>query len=274
MTKSRVTWFVLILLLLLRIPYTNYIIYFLPIENQNGAAIYEVSTYILIAFLIWWERERLADFHIDKSALVLIILLRPIQIMILSYWKVESPLVFPGIPSLIILSASVALAGSLWYSGIKIPRLSAFLWSWLAVGIAAGVGVSILENISSFRSMLSNDSPFLSLIGKSAGLNLLYHLGFAPINEEPLFRGFLWGALRERKWNENWILIFQAVLFTCAHVYFAKQYPLMFWVLIPAAALLFGLLTLRSRSISPAILAHGMINGSAYVLVAGLLSAL
>ncbi len=41
----------------------------------------------------------------------------------------------------------------------------------------------------------------------------------------------------------------------------------MFWVYIPAIAILFGWLTLRSRSIAPAILAHGMINGSVYVLI-------
>jgi len=269
----RVTWFVLIMLLFLRIPYTIAIIYFLQIENQYGAAVYEVCTYILTAFLIWWERGGLAEFNIDKSALVMILLFRPFQTLILSYWRVESPLVFPGFPSLMIWAASIALGVSVWRSGVKFTHLTASTWMWLGIGIGAGICVSILENFASFRSILSsNQSAFFPLVVKSTSLNLLYHLGFAAINEEPLFRGFLWGVLRQRKWNEGWILIFQTILFTCAHVYFAKQFPLLFWVFIPGAALLFGLLTMGSRSISPAILAHGMINGSAYVLAAGLFS--
>ena len=272
MTKSRVTWFVLILLLLLRIPYTIAVTYLLPIENQNGGAIYEVCTYILIAFLIWWKRDNLADFHIDKSALILIILLRPFQTLILTYWKVESPLAFPSIPSLMISVTALGLAILLWHSGIKTPSISASIWGWLAIGIFTGVCVSILENFNSFSSMLNNHGSLSTLVMKSTSLNLLYHLGFAPINEEPLFRGFLWGALRQRKWNDNSILIFQTILFTSAHLYFAKQYPLLFWVFIPGAALLFGFLTMRSHSISPAILAHGLINGSVYVLAAGIIS--
>lgn len=271
---NRVTWIVLILLLLLRIPYTIAIIYLLPIENQNGAATYEVCTYILVLFLIWWERDQLADFHIDKSVLIMILLFRPFQTLILSYWQVDSPLKFPSAPSLLIWSASIVLVISLWRSGIRLANISTSTWIWLGIGIMVGITVSILENFVSFRSMLTSGSSSLPIVMKSASLALLYHLGFAPINEESLFRGFLWGALRGRKWNDYWILIFQAVLFTSAHVYFAKQYPFMFWVLIPFAALLFGVLTMRSRSIAPAILAHGMINGSVYVLVAGLFSAM
>jgi membrane protease YdiL (CAAX protease family) len=56
------------------------------------------------------------------------------------------------------------------------------------------------------------------------------------------------------------------VLFTSAHIYLATQFPVMFWIFIPVAGLLFGLLTWRSRSIAPAMLAHGMVNGTIYVL--------
>ena len=104
----------------------------------------------------------------------------------------------------------------------------------------------------------------------STGMIFLYHLGFAPLNEEPLFRGFLWGTLRQLKWKEIWIWLFQAVLFTLAHIYFASQYPLLFWLYIPGAALLLGLLAWRSRSIAGGILAHAMINAATYVVVLSL----
>lgn len=268
--RSPVTWGILALLLFLRIPYTIAIIYLLPIENQSGGAVYEVGTYLLSAFLIWWERDRLADFHLDASALTLFILLRPIQTMTLNYWGVESPMTFPGIPSLIILGTSIVLLASLWKSGFK-PQGIPHLARWALLGAAAGVMMSILVNYDSFQSTLTGKGMFSPAILTSASINLLYHLGFAPLNEEPLFRGFLWGMLRQAKWKERWILILQSAVFTSAHIYFASQYPLTFWVFIPLAAILFGLLTLRSRTITPAILAHGLINGSVYIVVAGMM---
>ena len=266
----QITRAVLILLLLLRIPYTIAIIYFLPIENQTGAAVYEISTYSLIAFLIWWERERLLDFHIDSLALFFIIFIRPIQTLILNYWKVDSPLAFPYLPGLLLWGISLGLALALGKSGFKPARLSHQSLSWLIAGLFVGAGVSVLENLSAFLPGLRNSTGSSSLLGSSS-LVLLYHLGFAPINEEPLFRGFLWGYLRQSRWKEIPILFLQALLFTVAHVYFANQYPLTFWVLIPIAALLFGILTLRARSIAPAILAHGLVNGAAYVWILNLI---
>src|ERR1043166_2742872 len=86
----QIAWLVLTILLLLRLPFTIAIIYILPIENQSGATFYEVSTYFLTAFLIWWDRDQLANFHIETAALFLIILFRPLQTIILGYWKVDS----------------------------------------------------------------------------------------------------------------------------------------------------------------------------------------
>jgi len=268
----QVTWLILVLLLLLRIPYIIITIYILPIDNQSSGALYEICTYILIAFLIWWERANLAEFHIDTSALALIILFRPLQTIILSYWRVDSPLAFPSSPSLLIWGTSIGLTIALWRSGSKSARFSIWTLNWLAIGFLIGVCISVAENFRTFQSIMSSTRPVPTSVLLSTSANLLYHLGFAPINEEPLFRGFLWGALRQLKLSNGWILLIQTLLFTSAHVYFAHQYPLMFWVYIPAAAILFGILTLRSRSISAAILAHGMINGSAYVLAAGILS--
>ncbi|HLO15001.1 MAG TPA: type II CAAX endopeptidase family protein [Anaerolineales bacterium] len=266
---GQVAWFLLFLLLLLRIPFTIAIIYYLPIDDQSGATVYEVGTYFLTALLIWWERDRLVNFHIDSSALCLMILFRPVQTLILSYWKVDSPLAFPSPTGLMLWAISLGLIIALWRSGFQPAHISSQTLGWLAIGLLSGACVSIAENLIIFQSMLStahSQQTPLTPVLLSTSLNLLYHLGFAPINEEPLFRGFLWGYLRQLKWTEIWIWLFQAVLFTSAHIYLAQQFPLAFWIFIPGAALLFGLLTWPSRSIAPAILAHAMINGSMYVL--------
>ena len=270
--QQRVTWGILILLLLLRIPFVIAIIQFMPIDDESGAAFYEVGTYLLIAFLIWWERNRLADFHIDTAALFFIIFFRPLQTLILTYWGVDTPLALPHPSGAAIWLIAIGLSLALWRSGYKPARLSTLTWNWLALGLFVGLLVSVLENLKPFQSALYNISqPMLLMpLFKTTGLNLLYHLGFAPINEEPVFRGFLWGILRQSKWKEGWILVMQAALFTLAHVYFANRYPVMFWVFIPAAALLLGLVAWRSRSLAPGIIIHGLINGSAYMLVLGL----
>lgn len=272
--SNAIGWLVLVLLLLLRIPYTIAIIYFLPIENQNGSAVYEVSTYFLICFLIWWERKKLEEFHIDSTALFLIVFARPIQTLILRYWGVDSLLAFPHTSGLALWVISLGLILALWRSGFQLSRAPYHSFLWLMIGLGVGILLSISENLQTFRSMLSTGySSQMQLIPvlSSSGLNLLYHLGFAPINEEPLFRGFLWGYLRQFRWKEIWILLFQTALFTCAHVYIAKQFPLMFWIFIPAAGLSLGLLAWRSRSIAPGILAHAMVNGSIYFLLSVLI---
>lgn len=268
--SNPIGWLALVLLLLLRIPYTIAIIYFLPIENQIGSAVYEVSTYFLICFLLWWERKQLEEFHVDAAALILIIFARPLQIFILNYWGVDSPLAFPQPAGLALLMISFGLIVVLWRSGFKLAPFTSQSFLWLGMGLSVGVFLSIAENFQTVRSMLSNGySSQMQLIPilSSSSFNLLYHLGFAPINEEPLFRGFLWGYLRRFGWKEIWVSLVQAALFTSAHIYIAKQFPLMFWAFIPAAAILFGLLTWRSRSIAPAIFAHTMVNGSVYFLI-------
>src|ERR1041385_1814363 len=272
---QQVAWLILALLLLLRIPFTIAIIYVLPIENQSGATLYEVSTYLLIAFLIWWERDKLANFHIDISALFLILLFRPLQTLILEYWKVDSPLAFPSPFALMLWVISTGLLITLWRNGFRPTRIRSGTLSWLGIGLLVGLFISVAENWNAFQSLVTNppaQQTILAPVALSASLNLLYHLGFAPINEEPLFRGFLWGYLRQQKWNETWIWLVQAILFTSAHVYLAQQFPLAFWLFIPGAALALGLLTWRSRSIAPAILAHALINGSVYMLVAVLMN--
>lgn len=272
---QRISWLILVLLLLLRIPFVIAIIFLLPIENENGATAYEVSTYLLTAFLMWWERERLVDFHIDSVALFLIILFRPIQTLVLNHWHVNTPLAFPNPYGLMIWAISIGLVIGLWQGGYKPARLTASTLSWLALGIFFGILVSIGENLKSFQQTFGNiqsaQARMLPLL-TSTSFNLLYHLGFAPINEEPLFRGFLWGYLRQRKWKDVWIWLFQAGLFTLAHIYYAGQYPLLFWVLIPSTALLLGALAWRSKSIAPGILTHAMVNGSAYLLILALIA--
>ena len=80
-----VGWVLLAGLLFLRLPFLAGIILFTRPGWLEPA--FQIGTYLLTACLIWWERDRLTDFHIDILALGIIILFKPIQTIILAIWK-------------------------------------------------------------------------------------------------------------------------------------------------------------------------------------------
>jgi membrane protease YdiL (CAAX protease family) len=121
----------------------------------------------------------------------------------------------------------------------------------------------------------SRTSPVsLPSVVSSTGLAFLYQIGFAAVSEEPLFRGFLWGYLRREGWREAWTWLFQAAVFTSAHMYFMDALAFDFWIVVPLAGLILGLFAWRTRSIAPGMLAHAAYNASAYLILLRLLHAL
>jgi membrane protease YdiL (CAAX protease family) len=79
--------------------------------------------------------------------------------------------------------------------------------------------------------------------------------------EEPLFRGFLWGFLKENRWPEVLIWIFQALLFGLAHGDYYFTYPdPWIWQRTFVGGLILGLVAWRSRSIVASALVHGILN--------------
>jgi len=86
--------------------------------------------------------------------------------------------------------------------------------------------------------------------------------------EEPLFRGFLWGYLRQARWKNGTILIFQAALFTLGHVYHLREEALGPWLLrMLLPSLLLGFVAWRAQSITASMVTHGFLNGSADMLM-------
>lgn len=273
----KIAWLAVAVLLFLRIPFTIFITFRYPADAQWGPAIFHVGTYLLTAFLIWWERDRLSEFHIDTLSLAIIILFKPAQTLILQYWDIDSPITFPNLPGLIIWFVAIGLVFVLWRSGYKPSRIRLSDFNWLAFGLLAGLAMSGLLNMGLFQLDVSRNIPEyvpFSSVFTSTGLAFLYQIGFAAVSEEPLFRGFLWGYLRQLNWKEIWIWLFQSLLFLSAHVYFMLSFPYHFWIVVPVAGLVFGLLAWRSRSIGPGMLAHAVYNASGYVVLFGLINRL
>ena len=90
----------------------------------------------------------------------------------------------------------------------------------------------------------------------------VYQLGMAAVSEEPLFRGFLWGHLRKLNWREIWIWLFQAGLFSLAHIYYLWSYPISFWLIVPFGGLVPGPGWHGARvRIATSMATHGAMNG-------------
>jgi len=65
---------------------------------------------------------------------------------------------------------------------------------------------------------------------------------------------------KDLKWGDTRIFLFTSFLFWISHINYLLDNPFNFWIFIPAVSLLLGYIVLRSKSITPSILAHVFIN--------------
>lgn len=89
---------------------------------------------------------------------------------------------------------------------------------------------------------------------------LIIQIAYVAIYEEAIFRGFLWGYLEKKKWDNKWILVFQGILFWLLHLYYLPNSPIVFWISVPLVGLILGLVAWRSRSITTTIIIHALYN--------------
>lgn len=90
-----------------------------------------------------------------------------------------------------------------------------------------------------------------------AMINLFaFFMGRAGAIEEPLIRGFLMGyLLNDRGWGARKAVIVQALLFWLPHIY-QLQNPSPLQLTVPLFGLAMGWITIRAKTILPAMLAH------------------
>jgi membrane protease YdiL (CAAX protease family) len=260
-THEVISWTMVAGLLFLRLPLSAGVGYFAPTPWLDPLV--EICTYVLTLCLIWWERDRLALFHIDALSIVIIIFLKPLQTLFLGITRYESILAFPNFPSWMIWISAAVLFFVIRKRRPDLLKVQKISWRWFGIGTLAGIGLALLLG---YPMALQTDA---SLLPYKPGLFsellpvlplFVYQISSAAITEEPLFRGFLWGHLRKAGWNELGIWLFQALLFALGHIYYLHQRPISFWVIVPVAALVFGLLAWKSRTIASSMATHGLSN--------------
>lgn len=262
--SERIFLILLVGLLVLRFPVLLIPHYgLLPISKETALMFFENGTCLLTAIMVLLKRDALADYHIDRFALVLLTL-APIGLCLSEYllrgWEhVQlSGWVNAGI------SIGLLLALLVWKPAL--PKRGAgktLLW----VGIAIAVGL-LWSVVAGYLIHLQRGAQ--SLVGMAlpqmifrAFVAIFIQLGNAATIEEPLFRGFLWGFLKERRWKEKWIWLFQALLFMLGHIYYLGSANYSFFLVVPLGALLLGWMAWRSGSIGTSMIVHGIGNSLA-----------
>jgi membrane protease YdiL (CAAX protease family) len=248
------------LLLLTALPYDH------PFIPAWANRTFDFGTYALTALLIWWERRRLAEFHIDRLALVFIVLIKPLFTISQTFFSGISGtdwLVLPSLPALACWVIAIILAILLLRDRRSLPPLAPHAFRWVGIAILAALAYEVViaypfARWGMSKSFAMSDPDFATL--PHTLVNFSFDLSFAALSEEPLFRGFLWGYLRQAGLREVWIWLIQAGLFVFGHLYHLVVSPFAFWVEVPTAALLFGWMAWRSRTIASSMLVHALTN--------------
>jgi len=183
----------------------------------------------------------------------------------------------PGMPAILVmltlgLAAAVILPlarkkwPALWWMagppglGVVLPVNPAFFLLAILIGLGAPLLGGLLTALLAHGKTVTQDIQDLGThtpLGLRIALVLVL-ASLGPLVEELLFRGVLLSALMQR-WRVGWSIAISALLFALVHLP-GMQWQ---WYALPDLALLalaLAWLRLRSGSLWPAVLAHGVNN--------------
>lgn len=226
-------------LLFLRFPFLTGIAWF----DKEGKlldwvySVFFLGTYLLTAILIWWERDRLTEFHID----------------------ILSGIIFAFQTFCFIIG--IGLFAKMRRDRARFPSPPSGVSHWLLLGAYSDIIVTVVAQLLDLNPTHPR-TPAPAAFGFLFS-HALVQMTNAAVFEEPLFRGFLWGYLRLAGWKDFWIWLFQAALFTLGHIFYLHTEPVLTWfvrMLMPS--LVFGLVVWGARSIAASMVAHGFSNAT------------
>lgn len=146
-------------------------------------------------------------------------------------------------------------------------------WGNVGTGVVAGLGIlvvtALLVSLEERRFRVRANNPFVtsSTLGHHPGLAAAF-IAFAvvllaPMAEEALFRGILFGSL-SRRWRYLPSTAVSAVIFGLAHLNLSLLLPL------ALAGVVFNALYRRTGSLIPSTIAHATLNGVSVAAALGM----
>ncbi len=255
--RRPVAFALILALLILRIPFLTGVLLFTGAKPAWVALVFENGTFLLTAALIWWERKRLEEYHMGYGAVGIFI---------------AGPFIFAGMLALnnhaFPIPWSQMLISLLLLIGLIIkrpalPRVTRKSAVWILISIPVGFAVGALSGYMGSVIMPGPKSTSISF--PLFLLMFARQLTWAATLEEPLFRGFLWGLLKNYGWKDIWICFFQSGLFLLAHSYYITANILIF-LRVFIAAFILGVVAWKSRSIANSMVVHGLTNSVADIV--------
>lgn len=238
-----------------------YLIIRFPEEWQQPITIwFRVLIYFFMAILIWLERSDLLSFNIDKASVWIFLLGRTLLtfVMLLFYNFGKDALFLWGA-----FLVSVYIAITLWRA---LPR--EFLHNnnrkrvlvWTGIGFLSGtmLAAAIIAIGYWGLDIISIQSPRLVAL-RYYVYGFIQALCNPAIDEELIYRGFLWGYLKRIGLEDKWVLFITSGLFLVGHKNFLNSGWVGLLLALPFALFL-GLLVWRSRSLVPSLLSHATFN--------------
>lgn len=229
-----------------------------PISLESADKIYTIGTYFISAVMILQKRDDLLKYNIGFFSVALFIaapFIYPFAFYILA--SQISMLLSPDIIIRPIISACLLIA--LLILRVKLPRTgmkkTVF---WFTIAAASGIGFAIILGLI-MRQQTTVFSSDYSIV-KYLLCAFFIQLNNAASCEEPLFRGFLWGFLRELHWKDHWILLFQTLTFMLGHIYYIDNALFSLFIVVPVAGILLGIIAWRSKSAGASMITHSLIN--------------
>lgn len=247
-------------LLLVRFLYGALTALLLPLASLVVSffnVIYILLTYLITAQLIWHERHRLSKYQMSKLAVYLFILAVP-YLLILNYLGAGRINTLQIIATWTMLPISLWLLLSLRRDPSQVLSNPSKLPTWIMVGVLAGIAGGFF---SGFMLRLQHGGSGIEHAPVAWLILPTIQLSTAAIQEEPLFRGFLWGYLEDKGWHGKWIWLAQAGFFWLGHIYYLGRDPISFWLVVPLMGMLLGLVAWRAKDAAPSMFTHAITNG-------------
>ena len=207
-----------------------------------------IILYICILVLLWFSRDNLEQYHMDRAAIIVLILTGVFRSRLNEPYDLIMRLILIVLTVIIVL-----LAIKSW------QYIPANKWSWVGIAILSGVAViplAVVESLQPDRYLSITISPGLGVV---IIRRILYYLSFVAVFEEMAFRGILWGYLRGIGLKDGKIFWIQALLFWLLHLYRVVN-PITFFITVPVATIIFSLLAYRSRQVFPSIVSHTIMD--------------